>query len=167
MKFERPLNTVKEKTYENPPPGKYICRVKEAELSKSQSGNDMVVLFLDIIQGKWTGRFDRFPLRSYHPYSTDEQLQRLKTVLRSFQKSNVSITEDMLQADTFNEEKLIGCDIGVEIGINERGYPTASWLMSVDRAKGTLPVITSAEQAVNQALDGYKKSEPDEFDVPF
>lgn len=40
------------------PPGGYICQIKQAEITKSRSNKEMLILYLDIIEGEYTGYFE-------------------------------------------------------------------------------------------------------------
>lgn len=39
------------------PPGGYVCRIINAEMTKSRSGREMILLYLDIAEGEFAGYF--------------------------------------------------------------------------------------------------------------
>ena len=148
MKFHKRMQEIEEKLnsrFKKAPEGNYIFKVENVEDTKSKSsGYRMLVLSLDIAKGEYVNNFGMYPLKYYIVYETDEQLSKLKTTLKSFQKSNPSyITDKDLEADKFDEKKLksllIGGMIKYEDYTNKKGEVKSgakvAWLFSTDRVK--------------------------------
>lgn len=169
MKFSKRMEEIEEK-FSKPAEGNYVFKVLNVEDTKSKKGDKMLCLFCDIETGMHKGSFEKFPLRYYVMYETDEQLARMKTILKSFQKSNPNyITEKEIKTDKFDENKLKGLLIGgsliYEKFTNKEGVEKISakikWLFSTDR-------VNSNELKKDTTFEQFEKTiVVDEDGLPF
>lgn len=117
------------------PAGGYVCRVTNAEITKSKAGNPMIVLFIDIAEGEFAryfrNAFDR--VRGSRPdikwdnsgiyrqliFDKDGKVSRFfKGLLTCFERSNGKF---YFNPRTFDEQILRGCLIGFIFA--EEEYP--------------------------------------------
>ena len=180
MKFHKRMQEIEEKLnsrFKKAPEGNYIFQVQSVVDGKSKTGNPMLTLELDIAKGEYANTFAMYPLKYYATYGNDDQLSRLKTTLKSFQKSNPSyITDKDLEADKFDEKKLksllIGGMIKYEDYTNKNGEVKSgakvAWLFSTDRVKVT---ESDEEHLINdKEVDAILNScivNNDKDDLPF
>ena len=105
------------------PAGGYICITKNVETGKSQNGNDMLTLYLDVAEGQFAKHFEN---AQYPPkyrqviFGKDSKLSAAyKAMLEDYAKSNSGLKVDI---SPFDERTLINKKIGVVFGEREYLY---------------------------------------------
>ena len=98
-----------------PEPGGYVMRVNEVEEKTSSKGNPMIVLSMDIYEGKRKNAFEKYPLKFYQ-VCTGEQTARLKGLLQTFKECNPpNSLNDLISASGLNPQVLKGKIIGANL----------------------------------------------------
>ena len=98
-----------------PEPGGYVMRVNEVEEKTSSKGNPMIVLSLDISEGKCKNAFEKSPVKAYQ-VCTGEQTGRLKGLLQTFKECNPpNSLNDLISASGLNPQVLKGKIIGANL----------------------------------------------------
>ena len=171
MRFVRPMKEVEVPSSKLPPVGDYVFIVLEAIDKLSSKFFPMIEIHLDIDEGEYKGFSSKYPLKTYQVYETDEQYQRLKTLLSSFQKSNPDyITQEDIESDNFDEKKLIGLLIGGSIKheeYNGKMYAKINWLFSTERIR---PEVAENPETVknNIAAEVDRRSQEEiNEEIPF
>lgn len=116
------------------PAGGYVCKVFNAEITKSQKGNLMLVLFIDVAEGDFQGHFKtatqnsgkwRFEGTSFNNiFDTDKGKKDkiapfFKGLLTCFEKSNPNLK---LNLANFEPSALHGCLCGFIFAAEEKEY---------------------------------------------
>ena len=121
--------------------GGHVCRIIKVEETKSKTGKDMIVVYVDIAEGEQTGYFRKqfdentTPDRKWPNGGTYYQLledadgntnRGFKTIIESVKKSNGDFNEDAIWNENFCEffkGKYVGCVFGREQYLNRENKP--------------------------------------------
>lgn len=104
--------------YHRLPPDGYVCKVLDAVESRTKTGKPLLVLTLDIAEGKYKdffkGNLDKAPKMFQLIYSKDGSISPFfKGLLTNFERSNPTLK---VVGDYFDEKILVGMFIGVIFG---------------------------------------------------
>lgn len=157
------------------PKGGYICRIMKVEETKSQNGNDMVLVYLDIADGEYAGYFsssysnDTRPNKKWGAVirqvvldSTTGQTSRgFKGFITAMEKSNAGWVNSQIWNDNFCQffkGKVIGCVFGDSYYINAAGkkavFAKPQRLYSVETIKKNEFKIPDDEYSDNYPKEG-------------
>lgn len=173
------------------PPNGYVCQIVNVELGISKAGNPMIILYLDIAEGGFTGFFkdatdrvknfrsdtkwDSSAIYRQLIFNNDGKVSRFfKGLLTCFEKSN-QIT---FNTHPFDEQKLRGCLIGFIFA--EEEYQKRDGTISA-RVFPKFPKVVADIRQGNFSIPETKKFSPpvatpntelqgtpiDESDIPF
>ena len=167
--------------FNSPAPGAYILGIVSAEATQSKSGNDMLVLSLDIADGEFKGHYRRKQeqfggsklLKHRRVTSTETSLPYFKGDIKAIEESNNGFKFD------FDESKLRGKFVGGMLGEKEfegRDGEIAttlevSFLCSVEKVRrGDLAIpkikrLDGSKTAANYS--GHEPVQMTEEDLPF
>lgn len=107
------------------PAGGYVCRVQAVRADKSQAGNDIVVLRLDIAEGEYSGYFSKDYMHSlkrfgeqafwkgtYTQATSGKSIGFFKGLLEAFKASNAGYEPHFSDKGDWDEQELRGKFIG-------------------------------------------------------
>lgn len=176
------------------PAGGYVCKVFNAEITKSQKGNLMLVLFIDVAEGDFQGHFKtatqnsgkwRFEGTSFNNiFDTDKGKKDkiapfFKGLLTCFEKSNPNLK---LNLANFDPSALHGCLCGFIFAAEEKEYNGKVKVQCIPKfprsvedirkGKFTVPELKKLQQnnsapANNATKDDWGGSPVDPDDTPF
>ena len=167
--------------FNTPAPGAYILGIVSAEATQSKSGNDMLVLSLDIADGEFKGHYRRKQeqfggsklLKHRRVINTENSLPYFKGDIKAIEKSNNGFKFD------FDESKLRGKFVGGMLGEKEfegRDGEVAttleiSFLCSVEKVRRgdlAIPKIKRLDGSKTTAnYSGHEPAQMTEEDLPF
>ena len=166
--------------FNSPTPGAYILGIISAEVTQSKSGNNMLVLSLDIADGEFKGHYRRKQeqfggnklLKHRRVVDTEKSLPYFKGDIKAIENSNLGFKFD------FDERKLKGKLVGGMLGEKEfegRDGEIAttlelSFLCSVDKVRsGELkpPKIKRLDGSTLQSEYAQETMQEQEEDLPF
>lgn len=174
------------------PKGGYVCEVKKIEEGKSQAGNDVLRVFLDIAEGEYKGLF----MERYHatPESPNKKWkcidtvlvldtttggtnQKLKGFLTSVEESNAGFVVDKCWGDDFCKffkGKLVGCVFGDEYFKGTDGqlhsFAKPRFYISIDKIKKgefKIPKDKYPPEEISFDVGGEMFTETKDDDCPF
>jgi hypothetical protein len=119
-----------------PTPGMYVCKIVKSEITKSKSGNPMLVLSLDIAEGNFTGAFSKYPRRWFQVVSNKVGQSVVSAVIKAVVESNVGMIDpNIINSKEFDESVLTGLIIGAKFVEGDKGYLNIETLCAASVAR--------------------------------
>lgn len=100
--------------------GGYVCMIKGTEEKVSSTGKNMVVLYLDIVEGEFTNYFVDKPVRYYQLIEGEKSVAFFKGMIKAIENSNPRYSFDYNNPN--NVTGLIGKKVGFIFGEEGRYY---------------------------------------------
>lgn len=166
--------------YKPLPAGAYVCRIKKVEETKSQRGNDMIIISLDIAEGEQKGYYanayrnddrenKKWGCTVYQVVEDNDgnTAKGFKSFVKSVVESNIGFNEDVIWNDNFAsyfKDKLVGGVFRREEYQNNNG--DYKWNTKCYQFRTVKAVHEGIETPKDKPMDNKPYTEPTRTTTP-